>query len=50
MSDDKPPVPMIYGVRGEEFQLEPDPPRRLFRVWLVAGAIILAAVVGMWAL
>jgi hypothetical protein len=34
----------------EELQRDPDPPRRLFRVWLVAGGIILAAVVGMLAL
>jgi hypothetical protein len=35
----------------EELQRDPDPPRRSsFRVWLVAGAIILAVVVGMLAL
>jgi hypothetical protein len=34
----------------EELQMEPDPPRSSFRVWLVAGAIILAVVVGMWAI
>jgi hypothetical protein len=35
----------------EELQRDPDPPpRSSFRVWLVAGAIILAVVVGMLAL
>jgi hypothetical protein len=34
----------------EELQMEPDPPRSSFRVWLVAGAIILAMVVGMLAI